>query len=64
MVDETEKLLSASEASVELKVSAERCRRLVQAGTLEGRVIGGRYFVTKRSMEAWKAARQQSESAA
>jgi hypothetical protein len=60
MIAEMPLLVSIQDVALELSVSAERCRRMVQKGTLKGQLVAGRYFVDRASLESWKAQRKTS----
>ena len=51
MLIETEKLIPLSEAAYRLRISWERARRRVLTGELEGRKIGGFWFVEAAAIE-------------
>ena len=59
MLTETPLMAPVVEAALQLGISVERCRRLVQTGALRGQVLAGRYFVDRTSVDAWKEKNKQ-----
>ena len=44
-------LVSLGEASLRLGLTADSLRRRIQAGTISGRLLAGRYYVTNDEVE-------------
>jgi len=54
-------LLTPAEAAAQLGIAENVIREELRAGRLQGRVIGGRWFIDPQDLTAWHAARMAQE---
>jgi excisionase family DNA binding protein len=58
-MDADQSLLSVGEAAKRLQRSTEQVRRYLREGRLEGRRIGGQWFMERSTLDAFAAAARQ-----